>query len=78
MAYTPGMIVADAVAANLVKGSWIRRMFEEGAGLKQELGTDKVFDFLQRNQCRDRGGHYPKGDGVDLHSRRTRGDGDPR
>jgi hypothetical protein len=36
MAYTPGMIIADAVAANLAKASWIRRTFEEGARLKQE------------------------------------------
>jgi aspartate aminotransferase len=45
MAYTPGMIVADAVAANLAKASWIRRTFEEGARLKQERGAEKVFDF---------------------------------
>jgi aspartate/methionine/tyrosine aminotransferase len=49
MAYTPGMIVADAVAANLAKASWIRRMFEEGARLKQERGADKVFDFTLGN-----------------------------
>ncbi len=28
MAYTPGMIVAEAVAANLAKASWIRRMID--------------------------------------------------
>ena len=28
MAPTPGVIVADAVAANLAKASWISRMFE--------------------------------------------------
>ena len=49
MAYTAGMIVADAVAANLAKASWIRRMFEEGARLKQERGADKVFDFTLGN-----------------------------
>ena len=49
MAYTPGMIVADAVAANLTKASWIRRMFEEGARLKQERGADKVFDLTLGN-----------------------------
>jgi hypothetical protein len=49
MAYTPGMIAAAAVAANLAKSSWIRRMFEEGARLKQEGGADKVFDFTLGN-----------------------------
>src|SRR5262245_28681347 len=43
------MIVAQAVADNLKKASWIRRMFEEGARLKQERGTDKVFDFTLGN-----------------------------
>ena len=43
------MIVADVVAANLAKASWIRRMFEEGARLKQERGADKVFDFTLGN-----------------------------
>ena len=47
MAYTAGMIVADAVAANLAKASWIRRMFEEGARLKQERGADKA----RNNAC---------------------------
>jgi aspartate aminotransferase len=43
------MIVADSVAANLAKASWIRRMFEEGAHLKQERGADKVFAFTLGN-----------------------------
>src|SRR6266850_7380944 len=43
------MIVADTVAANLAKASWIRRMFEEGARLKQERGADEVFDFTLGN-----------------------------
>ena len=46
--YTPGVIVSRAVTDNLTKASWIRRMFEEGARLKQERGADKVFDFLLR------------------------------
>ncbi len=34
----------------LMKGSsWIRRMFEEGARLKAELGADRVFDFSLGN-----------------------------
>src|SRR5262245_27505270 len=43
------MIVSRAVADNLAKASWIRRMFEEGARLKQERGADKVFDFTLGN-----------------------------
>jgi aspartate aminotransferase len=43
------MIVSQAVTDNLTKSSWIRRMFEEGARLKQERGADKVFDFTLGN-----------------------------
>jgi aspartate aminotransferase len=43
------MIVSHAVADNLGRASWIRRMFEEGARLKQERGADKVFDFTLGN-----------------------------
>jgi aspartate aminotransferase len=43
------MIVARAIAQQLERSSWIRRMFEEGARLKQELGHDKVFDFTLGN-----------------------------
>ena len=43
------MIISRAVADNLAKASWIRRMFEEGARLKQERGSDKVFDFTLGN-----------------------------
>ncbi len=49
LAYTPRVIVSRAVAENLTKASWIRRMFEEGARLKQERGADKVFDFTLGN-----------------------------
>jgi aspartate aminotransferase len=48
MDYTAAMI-ARAVTNNLAKASWIRRMFEEGARLKQERGADKVFDFTLGN-----------------------------
>jgi len=34
------VIVSRAVADDLTKASWIRRMFEEGARLTQERGTD--------------------------------------
>jgi aspartate aminotransferase len=43
------MIVSRAVADSLSNSSWIRRMFEEGARLKRELGADKVFDFSLGN-----------------------------
>src|SRR5204862_7892342 len=47
--YHAAMIVSRAVTENLTKASWIRRMFEEGARLKQERGADKVFDFTLGN-----------------------------
>jgi aspartate aminotransferase len=49
LAYTRVMIVSRTVSDNLTKASWIRRMFEEGARLKQERGADKVFDFTLGN-----------------------------
>jgi aspartate aminotransferase len=42
-------VISRAVTENLKKASWIRRMFEEGARLKQERGADKVFDFTLGN-----------------------------
>jgi aspartate aminotransferase len=42
-------MISRAVTDNLKKASWIRRMFEEGARLKQERGADKVFDFTLGN-----------------------------
>src|SRR4029077_2290904 len=47
--YTLSMIVSKAVTDNLGRASWIRRMFEEGARLKQERVADKVFDFTLGN-----------------------------
>src|SRR5436189_1163684 len=47
--YTPRVIVSRPVTDNLSKASWIRRMFEDGARLKQERGADKVFDFTLGN-----------------------------
>ncbi len=35
------------------RASWIRRMFEDGARMKQELGEDRVFDFSLGNPCLD-------------------------
>src|SRR3989454_12298116 len=43
------MIVSRAVTENLTRAWWIRRMFEEGARLKQERGADKIFDFTLGN-----------------------------
>jgi aspartate aminotransferase len=43
------VLVSRAVSDNLGRASWIRRMFEEGARLKQERGADKVFDFTLGN-----------------------------
>ncbi len=42
-------MISRTVTDNLKKASWIRRMFEEGARLKQERGADKVFDFTLGN-----------------------------
>ena len=39
------MGIAKGIAANMKASSWIRRMFEEGARLANEIGPDKVFDF---------------------------------
>ena len=42
-------MIARRVSEHLKNSSWIRRMFEEGARLKQERGADKVFDFTLGN-----------------------------
>ena len=43
------MAIAMKIASHISKSSWIRRMFEEGARLRQELGEDKVYDFTLGN-----------------------------
>ena len=43
------MVISRRVSENLQRASWIRRMFEEGARLKQERGDDQVFDFTLGN-----------------------------
>lgn len=43
------MTVARNIGEKLQKASWIRKMFEEGARLKQERGADHVFDFSLGN-----------------------------
>jgi len=43
------MSVSDKVQQSMVAGSWIRRMFEEGASLKQRYGAENVFDLSLGN-----------------------------
>lgn len=43
------MAIAMKIASHISKSSWIRRMFEEGERLRQEVGADKVYDFTLGN-----------------------------
>jgi aspartate aminotransferase len=43
------MSVSQKIKTAMERGSWIRRMFEEGGELKARLGVDKVFDFTLGN-----------------------------
>jgi len=43
------MTLARKIETTLEKSSWIRKMFEEGARLKQEHGAQKVYDFSLGN-----------------------------
>jgi aspartate aminotransferase len=43
------MPISNAIASQLEKASWIRRMFEEGTRLKRERGADAIFDFTLGN-----------------------------
>ncbi len=43
------MAIAMKIASQISKSSWIRRMFEEGERLRQELGPDKIYDFTLGN-----------------------------
>ena len=43
------MAVSKKIQRFMEQGSWIRRMFEEGIALKQELGEDNVFDLSLGN-----------------------------
>ena len=42
-------VVSDEISAQIGNSSWIRRMFDAGAELKQKYGADKVFDFSLGN-----------------------------
>ncbi len=43
------MGISEKVASYLEKGSWIRKMFEEGARLKAQFGEENVYDFSLGN-----------------------------
>ena len=43
------MPVSDNVSKRMMEGSWIRRMFEEGANLKKRYGEKDVFDLSLGN-----------------------------
>jgi len=47
------LTVAKGIQEAMERSSWIRRMFEDGARMKQELGEEKVFDFSLGNPCLD-------------------------
>ena len=43
------MSISTTIGEALTRGSWIRKMFEQGNRLKAELGPEKVFDFSLGN-----------------------------
>ncbi len=43
------MAISRKIEDFMTKASWIRKMFEEGERLKNELGADRVFDFSLGN-----------------------------
>lgn len=43
------MAIAMKIASQISKSSWIRRMFEEGERLRQEFGSEKIYDFTLGN-----------------------------
>jgi len=43
------MTIAKKIEGFIEKSSWIRKMFEEGARLRQQHGADNVFDFSLGN-----------------------------
>lgn len=43
------MAISQKIVTYMEKGSWIRKMFEEGARLKAQHGEDRVFDFSLGN-----------------------------
>lgn len=45
------MAVARKIKEAMERASWIRKMFEEGARLKAERGSDTILDFSLGNPC---------------------------
>lgn len=43
------MSISERVQKSMVQGSWIRKMFEVGASLKQQYGEENVFDLTLGN-----------------------------
>ena len=43
------MSISSKVNACIESASWIRKMFEEGAALREQHGADQVFDFSLGN-----------------------------
>lgn len=43
------MAIAMKIASQISKSSWIRKMFEEGERLRQEFGSENIFDFTLGN-----------------------------
>ncbi|MCG7336098.1 pyridoxal phosphate-dependent aminotransferase [Sporosarcina sp. ACRSM] len=41
--------ISEVMAKGLQGGSWVRKLFDEGARLKKEFGEDQVFDFSLGN-----------------------------
>ncbi|HZW35950.1 MAG TPA: hypothetical protein VFF01_03350, partial [Candidatus Deferrimicrobiaceae bacterium] len=47
------MPASPAIMEAIRQGSWIRKMFEEGALLKEKKGPENVFDFSLGNPFGD-------------------------
>ncbi|MGK7346335.1 MAG: pyridoxal phosphate-dependent aminotransferase [Candidatus Nitrospinota bacterium M3_3B_026] len=45
----PETLISGRIGGLMERSSWIRRMFEEGARLKEKLGEESVFDFTLGN-----------------------------
>ena len=43
------MSISKSIKDSIEKSSWIRKMFEEGARLKEQFGSDNVYDFSLGN-----------------------------
>ena len=43
------MSIAERVQKSMAQGSWVRKMFEEGASLKRQYGEENVFDLSLGN-----------------------------